>query len=560
MDTHDETNETLQHEITALRQRNQMLEQQLQQLQARMHAQQVTPVPELLPESQQFLQLIIDSLPGFIFWKDRDRVYLGCNSRFAQAAGVGTPDNIVGKTDYDLAWKREEADFFRDVDQRVMDADQAQYHIIEPQLQAGGKQTWADTNKIPLHNSAGEVIGILGTYEDITHRKQVEEDLRTSLQQLQVLLKATPIAVFIHQGDNFCFVNKAAEALVGYPRDALLHMHFASLIHPDDIDLVAERAKARFAGQSVPPRYEVRAIQKDGHTIWIDLNVNIIEYQGSPALMITAMDITERKQMEADLRTSEAQFRSLLENNATAVVIRQGERFCFANAATERLSGYSHEELLTMDVWDIVHPDFVDLVRHYSSLRLQGDAVPRMYEIQIRTKSGQPHWVYMNAERILFDGQPALIAMMTDIEDRKQREVEHNRFQEVIIAAQHETLRQLAAPLIPINEDVMIMPLIGHINAERAQHMTSTMLEALMHHRARIAVLDLTGIPAIDTSIASALVELAQAVRLLGARVIMTGIRPDIAQKLVELDASLTGLTTYSTLQAGIAAVTAARW
>jgi len=131
-----------------------------------------------LDEPARLLQLVMDNIPQFIFWKDRNSVYLGCNRNFAQVAGVGSPENIVGKTDYDLAWQKEEAEFFREVDARVMTSDTPEYHIIEPQRHADGKQAWLETNKIPLHDAAGNVVGILGTYEDITTRKHAEEALR----------------------------------------------------------------------------------------------------------------------------------------------------------------------------------------------------------------------------------------------------------------------------------------------------------------------------------------------------------------------------------------------
>lgn len=136
-----------------------------------------------LREREQILQLVMDYIPQFIFWKDKELVYLGCNKNFAKVAGLDTPQEIIGKTDYDLAWKEEEADFYRKMDRQVMEAGEPEMHIIEPQLQADGKQAWLDTNKIPLRNSEGDVIGILGTYEDITERKQLEQKIQESLER-----------------------------------------------------------------------------------------------------------------------------------------------------------------------------------------------------------------------------------------------------------------------------------------------------------------------------------------------------------------------------------------
>ncbi|MEI6673638.1 MAG: PAS domain S-box protein [Verrucomicrobiota bacterium] len=138
-----------------------------------------------------FLQLVLENIPDFVFWKDRNSAFLGCNNNFAQAAGVGTPDQIIGKTDYDMAWKKEESDFYVRLDRQVMENDQAAYHIIEPQRQADGKQAWLDTCKVPLHDAQGHVIGTLGTYVDITARKLAEERLLESETQLRVILEST---------------------------------------------------------------------------------------------------------------------------------------------------------------------------------------------------------------------------------------------------------------------------------------------------------------------------------------------------------------------------------
>ena len=134
----------------------------------------------------QVLQLVLDNIPQEVFWKNRDSVYVWCNKNFAISAGVKTPDKIVGKTDYDLAWTREEADWFRLVDQRVMENNKSEYHIFEPQTQANDRHAWLVTNKMPLHDQEGNVVGVLGTAEDDTNRKAAEEALQRAYDELEM--------------------------------------------------------------------------------------------------------------------------------------------------------------------------------------------------------------------------------------------------------------------------------------------------------------------------------------------------------------------------------------
>ncbi|MEM7554338.1 MAG: ATP-binding protein [Cyanobacteria bacterium P01_A01_bin.84] len=145
-----------------------------------------------LQYSQQLFQLLIDNIPHSVFWKDRNSVYLGCNQNFAKDAGIKEPKDITGKDDYDLPWTQEEAKFFRECDQRVMDNNTSEVNIIETQVQADGNLCWLDTNKIPLHDITGNVVGILGTYKNVTKQKQIEInaqqkaiELESTLQKLQ---------------------------------------------------------------------------------------------------------------------------------------------------------------------------------------------------------------------------------------------------------------------------------------------------------------------------------------------------------------------------------------
>jgi len=151
---------------------------------------------EELRSTKQMLELIINNIPQFIFWKDRNSVYLGCNENQARVAGLESPEEIIGKTDYDLPWSREEAEHYRRVDQQVMKSGQPKYHILETQKQSDGHRAWLDTNKIPLFNNEGKVFGILGTYEDITERKKAQEELLASETRNRALIETIPDLMF----------------------------------------------------------------------------------------------------------------------------------------------------------------------------------------------------------------------------------------------------------------------------------------------------------------------------------------------------------------------------
>ncbi len=151
---------------------------------------------EELRSTKQMLELIINNVPQHIFWKDRNSVYLGCNENQARAAGLESPQDIIGKTDYDLPWNKEEAEHYRMIDQQVMKTGKAEYHIMETQLQADGRVAWLDTNKIPLFNNEGQVFGILGTYENITERKKAQEALLASEARNRALIETIPDLMF----------------------------------------------------------------------------------------------------------------------------------------------------------------------------------------------------------------------------------------------------------------------------------------------------------------------------------------------------------------------------
>jgi PAS domain S-box-containing protein len=132
---------------------------------------------------------VLSNVPASIFWKDINSVYLGVNDRFARDTGLQDPKEIVGKTDYDLAWTREQADFYRECDHNVMDSGEAMLNIEESQLQADGKEIHILTNKVPLLDVSGQVSGMLGVYIDITDKKRAEEKIQRHHQEIAHVIR-----------------------------------------------------------------------------------------------------------------------------------------------------------------------------------------------------------------------------------------------------------------------------------------------------------------------------------------------------------------------------------
>lgn len=132
---------------------------------------------EKLQASTTMLTLVMDAIPQYVFWKDINSVYLGCNKNFAIISGLEHPEDVVGKTDYDMPWKKSEADFYRKTDKLVMTSDTPSYNINGALLTANGEDILIETNKLPLHNLDGNVIGVLGSFQDITQRKKSENEI-----------------------------------------------------------------------------------------------------------------------------------------------------------------------------------------------------------------------------------------------------------------------------------------------------------------------------------------------------------------------------------------------
>jgi rsbT co-antagonist protein RsbR len=139
-----------------------------------------------------------------------------------------------------------------------------------------------------------------------------------------------------------------------------------------------------------------------------------------------------------------------------------------------------------------------------------------------------------------------------DTTELKRQELADQEHQQQIIQQQAIQLEELSTPLLAISDSTVVMPLIGAIDTRRVQMIMNTLLEGISQNHASTVIIDITGVPLVDTQVADSLLRASQAVRLLGAEVILTGIRPEVAQTLVGLGVNLTNLRVAGTLRDGI--------
>jgi len=165
------------------------------------------PAAQRMPrDSQSMLGSVLDTIPVRVFWKDLEGKFLGCNASFARDSGFSTPSELIGKDDFQMGWKRE-AELYRADDRQVTETGIPKIGFEEPQTTPTGGCRWLRTSKIPLRDDEGHTIGVLGTYEDITPRKEAEIALQESEARFRSLFENNHTVMFVIDPESGAIVD-----------------------------------------------------------------------------------------------------------------------------------------------------------------------------------------------------------------------------------------------------------------------------------------------------------------------------------------------------------------
>ncbi|MDI1478830.1 PAS domain-containing protein [Polyangium sp. y55x31] len=368
------------------------------------------------------------------------------------------------------------------------------------------------------------------------------------------------------------------QTLLGYSVEDCMSSpeFFTSIIHPDDrAEANAEAMRFLEDGEShLSPH---RMLRKGGGHTWVDTHF-LYEpaEEGRPAkLHSVVFDVSRRACAEQNAQEALLKERALRQRldgfvaNVPGVVWEShfvpdpsGHRTNYVSDAVLPITGYTAEEWARPDFWRVlVHPeDHAHAKADAERAAAEGSGSSSYRWI---TKDGQTLWVNCRMTAIL-DESGATIGLRgvtMDITDLKRAETERAEalLRERVLEAQEDSLLALSTPLVPIDDEILAMTLVGGLDERRADRVLTTLLEGVTQTGARAVILDVTGVPAVEAQTADLVVKAAKAVSLLGAEVVLTGIRPEVARTLVELGAELGSIVTKGTLKAGIAHAMRAR-
>ncbi|MBB1075968.1 PAS domain S-box protein, partial [Rhodoferax sp. 4810] len=320
-----------------------------------------------LASSRQLLQSVIDTVPLRVFWKDPQLRYLGCNPAFARDAGLASPQELVGKLDAELVWKDYASAYAAD-DQEVMRTGISKLSYEELRSGPQGRQLWLRTSKVALRGAAGEVIGVLGMYEDVTAFKQAEQALRTSEDRanrlatmLRLVSDNVPDMIWAKDlNKRYLFANKAVcEQLLGVAspdealgRDDLFFAQRAHSSHPDDPRWHSLGDAWRDSDEETLRHGKALRFEESGYLqgrfVAFDVHkAPLLNDHGQVMGVVgSARDVTAQRAAQDKLRLAAL----VLDNSSEAMLATDaGSHIVDINPAFTTLTGYTRADVLGRD-------------------------------------------------------------------------------------------------------------------------------------------------------------------------------------------------------------------
>ncbi|MDY6834795.1 MAG: PAS domain S-box protein [Chloroflexota bacterium] len=378
-----------------------------------------------------------------------------------------------------------------------------------------------------------------------------------------IILQKVGDGIVFFQKDRMVFVNQSMMELTGYIKDDFRPLSLKSMIELLIIEnntvssdtLIQTYSRLSKDEDSIS---EVEILCKDGTKLSAMLLLSNTTWQGNAADMMLIKGIIPSNEVGRTASGAETRLFEAMFNNPLQIVYVHDEqgRFVDANDKALEIMGYRREELGKVSFPDIIHPDDISKTFTAAAEVLEKGHMEKSIQIRIYNKSGQMYWVDCHSLLLEQDGMHfKAIGIARDITGQVLAEDELRRSEEKLrdlVEKLKCSQEPLSVPVVQIWSAVLALPLIGVIDEFRAQNIMDVLLSRIVETQAVVVILDVTGVSSMDTSVTGCLMKTIEAVRLLGAECVVTGIRPDVAHSIVGLGVDMGSIVTKRDMQEGL--------
>ena len=287
----------------------------------------------------------------------------------------------------------------------------------------------------------------LVSFVDLTAHKLADDALRESESKFRLVAETAPCAIWILATDRLVYVNKYAEILSGYTRGELFSMNPWELVDPEFREMNYQRTQARLRGENPEPRYQFKIRTKSGEVRWLDFSGARTQFEGRPAVLATAFDITAIKRAEQQLRERNMYLDALIAHSPFGIVTKDEEsRVLFCNPAFEQMFQYSQQELQGKSIDDVIAPHDREEAARMTQAVLKGGVFHGT--AQRRRKDGTFIDVELHGMRI-YSGEKFVgaFAIYQDITERRRSEEKLQTLRSRLTRAQEEERSRVARDL-----------------------------------------------------------------------------------------------------------------
>jgi PAS domain S-box-containing protein len=407
-----------------------------------------------LKESEEKYRMVVENAGEGIAIVGKDS-FCYVNPTMTEYTGY-TREELRGRSFVDLIHPDDRKEFL-EAHRGLLSNNAETAHVTHRFIDRDGNARWAEDTAVPIMWEGDRAVLVF--VKDVTERKRIEDALTESEEKYRLVVENAGEIITVATDGILQFINRRAIELSGYQEDELLSTPVIDRVHPDDRQLLLEHRKKRERGEKAIRPLIMRLITKDGNIIWTENSVVPVLWQGKPAALNIATDITERKRIEDALRESEEKYRTVVENANEIIVITQDGFVEFANKGVMTLFGIPPEALIGKHLSDLVIKSDRDRLREEYRKLVSGEEVLPFYRYRMRDGKGKIRFIEVNGIVITWDGHPSVLSFVSDITEKvlAEQEIERRlRYEQAMALCSQE--------LVGLNDlDTAIHAIVEHL-------------------------------------------------------------------------------------------------